>query len=221
MLRTCLARFSSLASILVAAVVMLTGVPVAALADDYSAPLDTAISDLPVATESRSGYERDKFKHWIDEDGDGCDTRDEVLLEEADEPPTKSGSCSLSGGRWFSFYDRVSWTDTSDIDIDHMVPLAETWDSGASTWSAATREAYANDLGDYRTLVGVTDNVNQQKSDQDIAEWLPEYAQCQYLRQFVAVKHRWGLHVDSAEKTAMQDLADTCENITISVTLAR
>jgi len=209
----------TLAALVLALVVI--GLPVAAYADSYSAPLTTAISDLPTATEVRTGYSRDLFPHWIDADGDGCDTRREVLIAEADDPVTVGSGCSLSGGRWFSYYDRVSWTDTSRIDIDHMVPLAEAWDSGARLWTTAVRQAYANDLGDYRALVGVTDSVNQAKADQDIAEWLPTYDKCRYLREFVAVKHRWRLTVDSAEKTAMKSLAASCTNSTITVTLAR
>ena len=200
---------------------LVAGTSAPAAAATYSAPLTTAIADLTVAAEVRTGYSRDLFPHWIDADGDGCSTRNEVLLEEADDPPTRTGTCTLSGGRWFSYYDRVSWTNTSDIDIDHMVPLAEAWDSGARTWTTATRQAYANDLGDYRTLVGVTDNVNQAKGDQDVAEWLPQYDKCRYLREYVAVKHRWRLAVDSAEKSAMQSLAATCTNSTITVSLAR
>jgi len=200
---------------------LVAGTSAPAAAATYSASLTTAIADLTVAAEVRTGYSRDLFPHWIDADGDGCSTRNEVLLEEADDPPTRTGTCTLSGGRWFSYYDRVSWTNTSDIDIDHMVPLAEAWDSGARTWTTATRQAYANDLGDYRTLVGVTDNVNQAKGDQDVAQWLPQYDKCRYLREFVAVKHRWRLTVDSAEKSAMQSLAATCTNSTITVTLAR
>ena len=174
-----------------------------------------------MATEVRTGYSRDLFQHWIDADGDGCNTRNEVLIAEADDPVTVGGGCALSGGRWFSYYDRVSWTQTSDVDIDHMVPLAEAWDSGARTWDAATRRDYANDLGDSRTLVGVTDNVNQTKGDQDIAEWLPTYDNCRYLGEFVAVKLRWRLTVDSGEKSAMSSLASSCSNVTITVTRAR
>jgi len=196
-------------------------VPEAAYADTYSATLTTAISDLPTAAEVRTGYDRDLFPHWIDADGDGCSTRYQVLIAEADDPPTVGSGCSLSGGRWFSYYDRVSWTDPGRIDIDHMVPLAEAWDSGARTWTTASRRAYANDLGDYRTLVGVTDSVNQAKGDQDIAQWLPTYDRCRYLREFVAVKHRWRLNVDSAEKSSMSSLASGCTNSTITVTLAR
>jgi hypothetical protein len=196
-------------------------VPSTAHAESYSAPLQTAIADLPVATEVRTGYSRDRFQHWIDADGDGCHTRNEVLIVEADDPVTVGGGCSLSGGRWFSYYDRVSWTQTSDVDIDHMVPLAEAWDSGARSWTDAVRRDFANDLGDYRTLVGVTDDVNQAKGDKDIAQWLPTYDRCRYLREFVAVKLRWRLTVDSAEKAAMSSLASSCSNVTITVARAR
>ena len=195
-------------------------IPAAAHAESYSQPLSTAIGDLPVAAENRTGYSRDLFQLWIDADGDGCNTRNEVLIAEADDPPTIGSGCSLSGGRWFSYYDRVSWTNTSDVDIDHMVPLAEAWDSGARLWTTAQRQAYANDLGDYRTLVGVTDTVNQAKGDKDLAEWQPTYDKCRYLREYVAVKIRWRLSVNSAEKTAMQSLAAGCTNSTITVTRA-
>ncbi|WP_183095325.1 HNH endonuclease family protein [Nocardioides stalactiti] len=188
-----------------------------AVGETYSAPLTTAIGSLTVAAEVRTGYERTKFKHWTDADGDGCSTRFEVLDVESENSVTCS---NLSGGRWFSYYDRVSWTDPGRIDIDHMVPLAEAWDSGARTWTAAQREAYANDLGDTRSLVGVTDSVNTSKGDQDVAQWLPTYDRCRYLREFVAVKIRWRLTVDTAEKTAMQNLAAGCTNSTITVVRA-
>ena len=204
--------------VLAAAVV---SIPVAAHADTYSAPLRTAITDLRTATEVRTGYDRDLFPHWIDADGDGCSTRNEVLISEADDPVNVGPGCSLSGGRWFSYYDQRSWTDTGRIDIDHMVPLAEAWDSGARSWTTATRRLYANDLGDSRSLVGVTDSVNQSKGDQDVAQWLPQFSKCRYLREWVAVKHRWRLSVNSAEKSAMSSLAATCTNSTITVTLAR
>ena len=93
---------------------------------------DSAIDHIPVAGEVRTGYSRDLFHLWIDADGDGCDTRAEVLISEAEDAPTVGSGCSLSGGRWFSYYDGVSQTSASALDIDHMVPLAEAWDSGAA-----------------------------------------------------------------------------------------
>ena len=132
MLRRTLLALSFAATLLVAN-------PPAAHAATYSAPLMTAISDLTVAAENRTGYSRDLFPHWIDADGDGCNTRNEVLIAEADDPVTVGDDCTLSGGRWFSYYDHVSWTDPGRIDIDHLVPLAEAWDSGASAWTAQRR----------------------------------------------------------------------------------
>ncbi|NES30022.1 DUF1524 domain-containing protein [Micromonospora terminaliae] len=218
MTRTLRATAISLAAILAATL----GLTQPASAAGYSASLTTAVAGLPVATEVRTGYSRDLFPHWIDADGDGCNTRNEVLYAEATTKPTISGTCTLSGGRWYSYYDNAYWTLTGDLDIDHMVPLAEAWDSGARSWTTSRRQAYANDLGDSRALAAVTDNVNQAKGDQDPATWLPPYAsaRCRYVGEWVAVKVRWRLSVDSAEKSALTSWANNCPAATISVTYA-
>jgi hypothetical protein len=59
-----------------------------------------------------------------------------------------AGECSaaLTDGRWYSEYDGAVVPAASALDIDHIVPLTESWDSGASAWTPARREAYANDL---------------------------------------------------------------------------
>ncbi|WP_051832879.1 hypothetical protein [Streptomyces katrae] len=80
---------------------------------------------LPLAVEEdRTGYQRTSFKHWNAGDipVDGCNTRAEVLLSEV------RAACSR-GGVWVSYYDDTTVTDASKLDIDHMVPLAEAWDS--------------------------------------------------------------------------------------------
>jgi hypothetical protein len=191
-------------------------------AETYSAPLRTAVAGLPTATENRTGYSRDLFPHWIDADGDGCNTRYEVLIAEAVQAPAVGTGCTLSGGRWYSYYDNAYWTNPSDLDIDHLVALAEAWDSGARYWTTSRRRDYANDLGDYRTLVAVTDTVNQAKSDKDPAEWMPTYssARCRYIQEWVAVKIRWRLTVDTTEKSALTSWANSCTNVTITVTRA-
>lgn len=184
-----------------------------------SKPLRTLIADLPVATEVRTGYDRALFPLWIDADGDGCNTRYEVLIAESVTTPTVGSGCTLTGARWLSYYDGATWTLPADVDIDHVVPLAEAWDSGARLWTTAQRQSYANDLGDARTLAAVTDNVNQSKSDQDPAEWMPPLTSvyCRYIGEWAAVKTRWGLTVDSAEKSALTSFASSCTNTTITV----
>jgi hypothetical protein len=210
------------ATTLAATLAVTVGLTDPAQAASYSAPLTTAVASLPVAAENRTGYSRDLFPHWIDADGDRCNTRNEVLIAEAVTKPAVGSGCSLSGGRWYSYYDNAYWTLTSDLDIDHMVPLAEAWDSGARNWSTSRRQAYANDLGDSRPLVAVTDNVNQAKGDQDPATWMPPYsgARCRYINEWVATKIRWRLTVDTAEKNALTSWANSCPNVTISVTYA-
>ena len=210
-----------LAATIVGTLVLL--VPAPAQAATFSGTLAQAVAAVPTAAEANTGYDRTLFKHWVDANGDCQNARQEVLISEAEAGTpityTTSGKCTVSTGRWFSYYDRVSWTLASDVDIDHMVPLAEAWGSGASGWTAARREAYANDLGDYRTLVGVTDNVNQSKSDQDPATWLPTYDKCRYVAEWVAVKIRWGLTADSAEKSVLNSYASSCST-TVTVTTA-
>ncbi|MFG3602621.1 HNH endonuclease family protein [Micromonospora chersina] len=211
------------AATLLAAITATTALTAApAHAETYSAALRTAVANLPVASEVRTGYDRSLFPLWIDADGDGCNTRYEVLIAEATTKPTIGSGCSLSGGRWYSYYDNAYWTITSDLDIDHMVPLAEAWDSGARNWTTSRRQSYANDLGDSRPLVAVTDNVNQAKGDQDPATWMPPYssARCRYINEWVATKIRWRLTVDTAEKNALTSWANSCPNVTITVVRA-
>jgi hypothetical protein len=170
----------------------------------------TYLSALTVKTEgSTSGYSRDKFPHWITQSGT-CDTR-EVVLKRDGTGVTTSSSCAATAGTWHSAYDGATWTAASDVDIDHVVPLAEAWQSGASAWTTAQRQAFANDLTRPQ-LIAVTDNVNQSKGDRDPAEWLPPSASyhCTYARMYVEVKHYYDLSVDSAEKSALQGVLNGC-----------
>jgi hypothetical protein len=168
----------------------------------YQAGLRTAILKLPGKIETPAGYQRALFTHWVDQDRDGLDTRAEVLNQESRAPVAMTGG-TVVNGKWVSYYDNATWTRASDVDIDHLVPLKEAWDSGAKQWTAATRRAFANDLGDLRSLVAVTDNVNQAKADKDPAQWMPSRSKCRYLAEWVAVKHRWNLSVDNAERAAL------------------
>ncbi|MGW7071865.1 HNH endonuclease family protein [Streptomyces sp. NPDC054855] len=186
-------------------------------------PLMAALKALPVRAEDRTGYQRTSFKHWVDADKDGCATRAEVLKAEALTAPKQGAKCKLSGGRWFSEYDDRYVEGPSGLDIDHRVPLAESWDSGAKHWSAAERQAYANDLGDERALIAVTAKSNRSKADQDPATWMPpsEDNRCAYVNQWVAIKTRWKLTIDPSEESALAENATRCPNSPITVQLAR
>jgi hypothetical protein len=173
----------------------------------------TAISRLnalTVAAEShQSSYDRDLFPHWITISG-SCNTREQVLKRDGTNVGVDS-SCYPTSGSWYSPYDGATWSNPADVDIDHMVPLAEAWSSGAWAWSTSRRQTYANDLGGPE-LWAVTDNVNQAKGDKDPAEWQPSRSafRCTYARSWIQVKWYYDLSVNTAEKSALTSMLNTC-----------
>jgi hypothetical protein len=214
-----LRRAAACAAVSLVTCTLVAGPPAHAAAE---VPLADAVAALPAAEESRDGYDRDLFPHWSDGDRDGCSTRAEVLLEEATTAPEVGERCRISGGEWSSYYDGQVHTDARGLDIDHMVPLAEAWDSGASEWTTQRRRDYANDLGEPVALVAVTARENRQKADQDPATWLPSAAEthCRYATEWTTVKVRWGLTADTAERDTLTRLAAACPDATVSTTPA-
>lgn len=161
-------------------------------------------------------YDRDQWPGWTDSDGDGCDTRQDVLQAEALVPPATSVGCALVGGQWESPYDGVATSDAGALDIDHVVALAEAHRSGAWAWDDARRAAYANDTDDARALAAVSASSNRSKGDRDPAGWLPDRGVCPYIGAWIAVKARWGLSVDAEEATELSDLLlGPCAGLTV------
>lgn len=182
--------------------------PVLAVAfvTSHAAAADPSGSDvlagITVENEREAGYSRSYFRHWVDADGDSCDTREEVLIAEStSKAQVDAYGCKVVAGDWWSAYDGVTTTDPSTFDIDHVVPLKEAWDSGAWAWTAAKREAFANDLSDPRALIAVSAASNRSKGDKDPSQWMPTRTAytCEYLANWVAVKSHWGLSMDASE----------------------
>lgn len=178
----------------------------------------TALNTLKIADESRTGYVRTKFKHWVSA-GNGCDSRKAVIISEAIVKPKIETGCKIVGGEWLSIYDNIKITDASKLDVDHMVPLAEAWDSGASAWDDAKREMYANDQTDPRHLIAVTGASNRSKSDRDPSEWVPSNTSyiCEYLTNWVSIKVRWNLSIDKLEKATLETNLKSCKKTKIVV----
>ncbi|QKJ24701.1 HNH endonuclease [Aquiluna borgnonia] len=176
--------------------------------------LSALLSALEITPEMNDGYDRDLFRHWVDNDGDGCDTRKEVLIAESLEQVSIGDRCKVLSGNWYSSYDGRVFTDPSDLDIDHFIPLKEAWGSGAYAWDADRRRAFANDLGIDEALIAVSAGSNRSKSDRDPNEWLPtntDYT-CDYIENWMVVKIRWELTVDQAEFNQLSGLATRCAN---------
>jgi len=161
---------------------------------------------------SMAGYKRDRFPHWSSQ-GEGCDTRD-VVLKRAGEAVLTTVDCKITQGRWVSAYDGRSTSDPQDLDVDHMVPLANAWRTGAAEWTDAKRGEFANDLTRPELIAG-TASTNRAKGDQDPSQWKPPLVTywCQYAQSWIAVKSYWKLTVTAAEKEALTDMLETCPDV--------
>ena len=155
---------------------------------------------LRVEVEHRAGYDRDALVDgWLYRGG--LSTRERVLRDE-----------QHADGAWLSAYDATVVTDKGALDIDHLVPLAEAWESGGHEWTTETWTRFANDLGDPRSLIAVSASTNRSKGARDPAEWWPPDIgyRCQYAVDWIAVKTRWDLAVDSAEQTSLDAQLGQC-----------
>ena len=148
-------------------------------------------------------YERDAWEHWIDADSDCQDTRQEVLIAESRIPVTFAdpGRCRVASGRWRCPYTGRVFTDPSELDVDHLVPLHAAHRAGGKSWSARRRRDYANDLQDPDHLVAVGASANRSKGDKEPHRWMPEAREerCRYLDAWTQVKERWDLEMEPAE----------------------
>lgn len=168
---------------------------------------------LTVASEiTNGGYDRDEWPHWSSVPGSCFTVRDKALSEESWEPvtivPAYGGRCRVTEGLWRDPYTGREFTDSQDVDVDHVVPLAEAYESGGHEWDRDRRRAYANELADEDHLMIVSDRENQvEKGKGDPAEYLPPNDEfvCEYLEAWVRIKARWDLAVDPVEVETIQE----------------
>lgn len=178
------------------------------------------LAGITVENEHPQGYIRDVFAYPFDADGDGCNTRAEVLIRDSLTPAQIDPfGCSIVAGDWYSPYDDRTWSDPGELEVDHVVALKEAWDSGAWAWDAERRHEFGNDLADARTLRAVTGSVNTEKGDKDPSNWLPpnDAFVCTFLGDWVAIKARWALSMDPSEWGRIRNvLTDECPYLAIA-----
>lgn len=188
-----------------------------ALANGYMALLQ--LEALQVSEESTVSYDRQRdFGGWLTRGGEPIclDVRGRVLAAESISGMMTSipiGShCRVTSGLWNDPYTGTQVYNADKIDVDHVVPLKEAWQSGAWRWSQSARRAYANDLTNPDHLLAVSARANRSKGDRDPAGWLPPNPSflCRYLEIWVQVKTRWKLTADQAEFNAIRNGLQNC-----------
>lgn len=163
------------------------------------------LAALPVKPQaSMKGYDRDKFRHWVDPDANGCDAREDALQATGVDVKTGKG-CKVLSGSWTDPYGGEVFTNPRQLDVDHIVPLANAWRSGAGSWTPAKRERFANDP---RNLLAVAASLNRQKGDKGPEVWLPPTKAVRqgYAVHWIGLKSVYGLSVTKAEQTRLMEL---------------
>lgn len=157
-------------------------------------------------------YSRAKhFGTWIrDRRENNCyNTRARVLMRDSAVPVTfRSSGCTVGSGHWDELYTGRAYTQASDIQIDHFVPLKNAYISGAYKWNKTQRCLYANFMGNEFHLLPVYGRENSIKGDRTPEEYMPpnQAYRCQYLEQWLKVKLIWNLALTESEKDSIQTL---------------
>lgn len=150
---------------------------------------------------------------WKDTDKDCQNTRQEVLIQESLIPVTFSeDGCKVKSGVWLCLYTGSIYTDPSDLDIDHLVPLGNANASGGYVWEPSRKKEYANFLDSAYHLIAVSKSANRSKQDKSPDQWMPSFApyQCPYLRYWVSIKAQWELRMTAAESTFIASKLQDC-----------
>ena len=187
-----------------------------AVGSSDAAPAEADLDRLKVSEPgSMSGYSREKFPHWSRANEFGwsppqpsCDAREAALIRDGEDVEVGS-ECKVESGTWLDPYTAQTFTKPSDIDTDHVVPLANAWRSGASNWDNEERERYANDP---EVLLSVEDNANQAKGDKGPEAWKPpnQAEWCKYAVRWIGIKAKYELSVNEQEKMALAEMLDAC-----------
>ncbi len=162
-----------------------------------------------IADPHPAGYDRDLFgsSGWIDADHDCQDTRAEVLLAETRNAATftSASNCTVLTGDWIDPWSGAENTTARALDVDHTVPLANAWRSGAWAWTPQQRLDYANDLADADHLIAIPLGENRSKGDDGPDAWKPpsQNAWCRYAQRWTAIKAKWGLSATASEWNAI------------------
>ncbi|WP_260312648.1 HNH endonuclease family protein [Marinobacter sp. 3-2] len=160
---------------------------------------------------NQTGYDRSAFGHgWDDADGDCQDSRAEALIVQSTTQVRFADErrCRVVTGRWISPFTSKIIQNSSEIDIDHVVPLKWAWEHGANTWSREKREKFVNDPVN---LWSVELSLNRQKGARGPEEWLPPSGRCQYVSRFFRIVKLYGLRLSQSQfNLYKQQIASFC-----------
>lgn len=175
------------------------------------------LGQVPITDPMDVDYDREgQFGNgWLDINGTGCDTRNEMLARDLRDVVLDDDGCTVLNGTLDEPFtgtviDFVRGPDTSTaVHIDHMVPLSWAAQHGALEWDTETREHFANDPAN---LLAVDGPANSAKGDSGPGEWMPDNTDfhCDYAATFAAVVLDYDLVINSTDSSALQGTLAQC-----------
>lgn len=189
-------------------------------ADSQQAMKD--LNTIQIAEADSVAYKRTEWKQWIPAGSSCWDTREEALyrdavpgsvkLLDAQKNPTtdKSKACSIESGQWIDPYGGDTFTNPSQLDIDHVIPLSYVAQHNGQAWSLQKKQDYANNLSYRYHLLAVSAKENRSKGDKGLSQYQPPLNKCMYATAWVNVSKTWGLSMTASDKTALEGMFTTC-----------
>lgn len=187
--------------------------------------MSAILAGITTAEASGVSYDRGEWHHW--NDITPCwSVREEVLYRDAVKDSTltlldrnkvrtedKTKACYVAGGTWNDPYTGEVFTNPSDLDIDHMIPLNYAAQHGGQAWDSAKKESYANNMEYPHHLIAVSASANRSKSDKGPSEWKPSNVAyyCTYAQDWVMISYTWTLSMTAADKNTLNEMLSTCK----------
>lgn len=165
------------------------------------------LAAITIAEPQDVDYVRSEWRHWSDFDGDTCDAREETLKASGVGVVTNPSNCKIVSGTWIEPYSNTEITDSSKIDIDHVVPLSYAAANGGQALSTMQKEQFANDP---MNLYISAPSENRSKGGKGVSKYLPpnKEFQCQYVISFVSVIAKYELTMSQAEVDAARKVLE-------------
>lgn len=150
-------------------------------------------------------YDRAEWKHWT---GSPCNTRQQVLIDQGEEVET-GDRCKILSGVWVDPFSLVEFTDSSELDIDHVIPLSWANRNGGASWSKEKKEAFAND---FDHLLAVSAKENRAKGDKGPGDYLPPNKDyyCSYSLIWINTLDKYDLSIPQKDFSALEKAFKTC-----------
>ncbi len=176
--------------------------------------LEEKVSSLKVRRNEKSipEYSRDSLPtDWKDLDGNGCNTREDILKKYTSEYTGRFDGCKIKSGKFYDYYNGKFLRYDKSVDtgggiqIDHIVAIGNAWISGGYKWG---KDEWISYINDEEVLIPTSSKTNREKSDKDITEWKPANNSylCTYAEKQVEIKDKYKLTVTEKEKAELKSI---------------